>query len=426
MKDFLTKTADLNRAIVSDDFEKTLEIINQRISLDIFKYQTGTQCFDWVLPKKWVIRDAYIKNETGQKILDWKEHPLHVVIGSLPVNKIIPRGELFKKIYVSEDYPDLIPYKFKYYELDWGFCMTKKAKESIKGESFNVYIDAEYVDDKLLVGEHKIIGESDKCIMLLAHIDHPAQVNDGLAGAAILIKLAEALNETRPAYTLKFQFLPERIGSIAYLYHCKDRQKILGGIFCEMPGTSNYPMVLQYSKRKNTRIDRITKYILKKSGKKFIEAECFKHVVNDDGFYNSPGIDIPCISLSRSKVLEEDFLYHFPMYHTSGDNLEHFDFQQAEEFLTLLEEVMNIIDQDRIVIRKYDGVPHLSRHNLWVDWQINPKFSLHIDYILNGLDNHASVFDICEKEDIDFEEALTFIKKLEGARLVELKTTESI
>lgn len=427
MRDFLSKTTKLNRSIVSDDFEETLRVINQRIPLNIFRFPTGTRCFDWILPKKWVIRDAYIKDDTGSKILDWKKHPLHVVVGSLSINRVISRDELLERIYVSDDFFNEIPFRFKYYELDWGFCMTKKQKEAITGGSFTVYIDSEYIDGDLLVGEYTIRGTSKTCVILMAHIDHPAQVNDGLAGAAVLLKLAEALQGTTPQYTLKFQFLPERIGSIAYLHHQYDSiGDILGGIFCEMPGTPEYPLVLQYSKWKDTMLDRIAYYVVKKLDKNAVVADCFKQVVNDDGFYNAPGIDIPCISISRSKPHEIGSMYHFPFYHTSGDNLDNFDFKQAEDYLFVLSEILRILNNDRKVIRKYIGVPHLSRHNLYIDWHIHPELSLHIDDILNSLDNKTSIFDICERHNVDFEEVYGFVKKLEHKGLVKLESTESI
>lgn len=262
----------------------------------------------------------------------------------------------------------------------------------------------------------------------MAHIDHPAQVNDGLAGAAILIKLAEQLKGTVPEYTLKFQFLPERIGSIAYLHHnYKEIDKIIGGIFCDMPGTPNIPMTLQYSKWEDTRIDRVAEYVLRNSGKKIVFGKCFRHVVNDDGFYNSPGIDIPCISLSRCEDQKDKNNWrHFPFYHTSGDTIENFDFAQAEEYLSLLKEIIFIFNEDKKIIRKYVGVPHLSRHHLWVDRKVNPKLSDSIEIMLYDFNNKISIFDICEKNNLSFRETLEFIKKLESADLIELTSTESI
>lgn len=425
MKDFLLKTAKLNRSIISDDFEKTLNIINKRIPLKILKYKTGKKCFDWVIPQKWVINDAYIKDEAGNTVLDWKKNPLHVVIGSLPVKKRISKKELLNKIYVSEYYPDLIPYQFKFYELGWGFCMSKKQRDNLKGKYFNINIDSKYIDDSLLVGEYTIKGRSKKTIMLLSHIDHPCQVNDGLAGAAVLIKLAESLRQSRPEYTLKFHFLPERIGSIAYLSDNHEKIKeIIGGIFFEMPGTPRFPLVLQYSKFKNSNIDKASKYVIKKNDKKAVFADCFEQVKNDDAFYNSPGIDIPCVSISRSEPLFPEKMFHFPFYHTSGDTLSNFDFKQAEEYLKTLKEIIFVLNRNKKIIKKYVGVPQLSRHKLWINWQKDFKRWQDVDKILYSLDDGKTILDIVEEHNLDFKTTADFLEKLEEKKLIKLELPE--
>ena len=427
MRKFLSQTAHLNRAIISDDFEKTLGIIKKRVPIKILKYPTGSHCFDWIIPKKWIIRDAYIKDSNGKRILDWKKTPLHVVIGSLSIKKKITKKELLKKIYVSDDLPNEIPYHFQYYELDWGFSMAKKDLSKLKGDWFDIEIDSEYVDGNLTMGEATIKGASSKCIVLMAHIDHPAQVNDGLAGAAVLIKLFEFLKARPQAYTLKFHFLPERIGSIAYLAnHKKDLRNILGGIFCEMPGTKGYPLALQYSKYKDTRMDRVARYVVKRSDKRSLFCDCYLHIVNDDGFYNSSGIDIPCISLSRSRALKDNNFYHCPGYHTSKDNLRNFDFKQTERYLGALKEIIAILNADRKIIRNYNGIPNLSRHNLWVDWRVDKVVSQNLENILNSIENNVSIFDIADHLQIDFYEVASFMKKMAKCGLVKLTSTESI
>ena len=428
MKDFLLKTWNLNRYIVSDDFNKTLDTINERLPLIYHKYPSGKQYFDWTIPKKWIIREAYIEDERGNKILDWKENPLHVVSGSLPINMIINNDDLIKKVYVSDKYPDLIPYIYKFYELDWGFCMQKNKLDLLKKSSkFKVVIDSEHVDDYMYVGEHIIKGQTDKCFIFMAHIDHPAQVNDDLAGAAVLLKLAEELKDSNPYYTLRFLFLPEIIGSIAYISeNYEEIDKIVGGIFCEMPGTPNFPLVLQYSKFENTIIDRVARYAIKKHEKGVIFANCFEHVVNDDVFYNSPGIDIPCISISRSKKLEIGDWYHFPFYHTSGDNLENINLSQMEISLLVLKEILSILNLDKVIYKNYKGVPHLSRHNLWVDFKTNPLIAGNIHKILHSMDDGKTIFDISEKENLDFMAVHEFIYKLKEKDLVELKSTENL
>jgi len=425
MKGFLSKTWKLNRHIISDDFNRTLNVINERIPLIYHKYPTGKQYFDWIVPKKWIIRDAYILDENGNKVLDWKKNPLHVISGSLPVDRIVSKEELFKKLYVSEKYPDLIPYIFKFYELDWGFCISKNEKDKLQGNRFKIFIDSEYVDDYMYLGEHIIKGETDRCIILMAHIDHPAQVNDDLAGAAVLLKLAEEFKNIKPYYTLKFQFVPERIGSIAYLSdNYNNIKNIIGAIFVEMPGTSNYPLVLQYSKFKESMIDRVFRHVLKKSDEEVKFANCFEHVINEDGVYNGPDIDIPCISLSRSKVLEVGDWYHFPYYHTSGDDLDNINFKQMEKFLHVIRNALFILNADKIIYKNYKYVPHLSRHGLWVDPKINPELSTNIYKILYVMDNGKTIFDICEEENLNFKEVYDFMIKLKEKDLIKLESTE--
>ncbi|MFA6279077.1 MAG: DUF4910 domain-containing protein [Candidatus Paceibacterota bacterium] len=422
MKKFLSKTAGLNRAIVSDDLAKTLHSIGERIPLTVHAYKTGTKCFDWVIPKKWVIRDAYIETLSGKRVLDWKENPLHVIVGSLPVQRTkISKKELIKRIAISEKYPKHIPYHFKYYELDWGFCMAKKDLKKLTDDEYYVAIDSEYVNGELLVGEHVIKGKSKKCITLISHIDHPAQVNDGLAGAAVLIKLAESLHGTKPTYTIRMHFLSETIGSIAYLHHNPQiLAQTAGAIFCEAPGTPNYPIVLQHAKRKDSSIDVVAASVLRHSEERVEFADCFTHIVNDDGFYNSPGIDIPCISLSRSKKLTPKDWFHFPYYHTSGDSIEHFDFKQAQKYLEYVQRILAIFDADRVVTKTYRGVPNLSRHGLWLDWQIYPNASQNIDAILFNLDDGISMFELSEKTGVPFDEVHAFIKNMEEKHLVTL------
>jgi len=429
MKNFLERTWKLNRHLVSDDFKKTLDVINERIPLTYHTYPTGRQYFDWVVPKKWVINDAYIEDENRNKVLDWKKNPLHVVSGSLPINQTISKEELLKKTYVSEKYHNLIPYIFKFYELDWGFCMSKNDRDNLRGDKFKVVIDSKYVDDYMYLGEHVIKGQIDKSFILMAHIDHPAQVNDDLAGAAILLKLAEDLKNFSPYYTLKFQFLAERIGSIAYLAEAEEKgtiDDIVGAIFCEMPGTPNYPITLQHSKFNNSIVDRISKYVLKRTDEEVKFANCFEHVVNDDGVYNSPDMDIPCVSISRAKKLEVDDWNHFPYYHTSGDNLDNLDFIQMERTLDVFKEILNVFNKDRVIYKNYKGVLHLSRHNLWVDAKLNPELHKNIYKLLYVMDNGRTIFDLCEQENIDFNQVYGFMKTLEEKDLVHLTPTDKI
>lgn len=424
MRELIEKLYYLNRAIVSDGFEEGLDYIGSRIPLKIHKIPSGSRCFDWPIPQKWRIQEGYIEDVKGNRLLDYNDHMLHVVVGSLPVDKTVSKDELFEHLHWLDDQPERIPYIFKYYELDWGFCLAKKDVGKFQDEQYHVVIDSEYKDDYLRVGECIIRGQVGESIALLAHLDHPAQAQDDLSGVAVLVRLAEdflhRLDGTKPYYTYRFLFTPETVGSIAYLAtNPKARSSIRCGIVVEMPGVKDQDLVLQLSKKGDTRIDQVMEYAFSQLVPNHKVEPCFAVVINDDGVLNSPGIDIPAVSLSRSA--EKDIYHHFPGYHTDLDNPESIDYSQMQETLEVLNLVIDIFEKDQIPIRRYTGIPHLSSAKMWVDRRINPELSKNIRYILYELDNKSSVFDICSRLGIDFGETVAFVQQMKENNLVHLK-----
>lgn len=418
MKQLLEQTWRLNRTIVSDDLNRTLDIIGEQIPLTVHQFPTGSRCFDWELPHKWVLREGWIEDEQGRRVIDTADHPMHVISGSLPVDRVVERSELLEHVSCREDRPHAIPYEFKFYELDWGFCMSCDQLERLEGERFHAYIDAEYVPGSLRVGEHVIEGALPNSIVLMGHIDHPAQVNDGVIGSIALVELARRMAGRDTRFTYRFMFVPERIGSIAW---CANHQEMLpaitGGIFVEMVGLP-YPMALQYSRWEDTRLDRVARLVARRADPELIEGKCWELVVNDDGFLNSPGVDLPVLSLSRTRG--GNVFHHFPEYHTSDDTPDLVDWQNVEDTISVLERIIAIIERDYVPVRTYVGEPHLSRHGLWVDWRVQPELSRNINAILHALDNRTSVFDIAERLDIDFDEVYGFIEKMRAEGLVEV------
>jgi len=424
MRELIEKLYYLNRAIVSDGFEEALDYIGSRIPLKIHRIPSGSRCFNWPIPQKWRIRGGYIEDTKGNRLLDYNNHMLHVIVGSLPIDRVVSREELFEHLHWLEDQPERIPYIFKYYELDWGFCLAKKDISRFQDEQYRVVIDTEYIDDFLRVGECIIEGQVGEDIALLAHLDHPAQAQDDLSGVAVLVKLAEYLlqrfNGIKPYYTYRFLFTPETVGSIAYLAtNPEARSSIRGGIFVEMPGVRDQKLVLQLSKKGDTRIDKVMKYALSQLVPNHKVEPCFTVVINDDGVFNSPGIDIPTVSLSRSSG--KDIFHHFPGYHTDLDNPENIDYDQIQETLEVLNSAIDIFEKDQIPIRRYIGIPHLSSAKLWVDRRVNPELSKNMRYIFYELDNKSSVFDICCRLGIDFGQTMAFIQQMKEKELVHFK-----
>ena len=422
MRELVEKLAGLNRAIVSDAVDESLEYIQTRIPLQVHRIPSGSKCFDWTIPQKWVMRGGTIEDENGNVLVDWEENNLHVVIGSLPIDRVVTREELFDHLHWVEDSPDRLPYVFKYYELDWGFCIRKKDVGKFQKNKYHVRINSDYVDGDLCVGECLIQGQVQDSVAFLSHIDHTAQVQDGLSGVAVLVRAAEnllsSLDGRKPYYTYRFLFGPETIGSIAYLAtNPTARKSIREAIFMEMLGVPGQDLALQLPPKENACIGRLFEYSLLQNAGQFSVADPLSVVINDDGVFNSPGIDIPTASLSRS-IAKDIYQEHFPGYHTDLDNVNFMDYEKLDESLKTVEYAVNILENDCVPVRNYTAIPHLSSHGLWTDRHQYPKISKMIRYLLYNLDNQTSLFEICCRLSVDFDEAREFMEKMKNVGLV--------
>src|ERR1700722_4958213 len=73
------------RSITGNGVRETLRLLGSEIDIQIREVATGTPVFDWTIPREWNIRDAYIKNQDGERVVDFKASNLHVVNYSVPV-----------------------------------------------------------------------------------------------------------------------------------------------------------------------------------------------------------------------------------------------------------------------------------------------------------------------------------------------------
>ena len=62
-----------------------------------------------------------------------------------------------------------------------------------------------------------IKGKTDKEIFISTYICHPSMANNELSGLCLSIYLANFLSKLKLNYSYRFIFIPETIGSIAYL-----------------------------------------------------------------------------------------------------------------------------------------------------------------------------------------------------------------
>jgi len=430
IKDILEHIAPLNRNIVSDEFEESLNYLRKYIDLKIHRYKSGLKCWTWDVPPKWRIKDSFIKYK-GEKIVSFKDNPLHVMSYSIAVDKSIKGEELLKHIYVHKEIAHAIPYEFSFYVPKWGFCVTHEKRDEIKkDEMYEVVIDSEFVDDYLSVGEYTIKGKSDEHIYHLAHIDHPGQVNDGLIGCAVNVALAMLLGKQDLYYSHTFLFVPETIGSIAYLSQNEEMiPKIKYSIFNEAAGLEN-PLILQESYEKKGLINEYAIYAMKTlqgGGKSY---PYLSVMANDEKIFNSAGVGIPSISisridqekrLSRAKDGGSCAVWPYPEYHSHLDNIQRVNFNHVQETVDYLYHLSQVIELDFIPIRKFKGPIFLSKYDLWVDWRKDYELSMNIERLMYCLEGNMTVFQIAKKLKLDFKKVLDVLNRFYEKGLIEKK-----
>ena len=397
------------RHIVSDGYDEALREINKIIPLKIHSVASGTKCWTWIVPKKWSIKEGYIKNLKGQKIVDFSDHPLRVHSYSLPIDKTVSKKELLNHIWTNPKRPNAIPFQFKYYEQDWGFCLEHNRLKKLTDDQYKVKIDSKLENSFLKIGEHIIKGEVEETVVILAHLCHPGMANDDAAGVAVLVDLAKELNKTKNHYTYKFILMPETIGSIAWLSQNENLiPKMRYGIFLEMLGGKN-TLALQYSRQGNTQLDKIAKQIFQESRKKYREGAFSEIVVNDEMVFNGPGVNVPTISISR---------YPYPEYHTSDDTIKIITDKQLTEAKNIVLKIINRLDQNYWPKRTFKGPVFLSGYGLWVDWKTNFQLNKNLEQLLLNLEGNQSIVEIAQKLGMSFNETHDYINKFADKKLI--------
>ncbi len=211
------------RSITGDGFRQTLARLKQEIPLQVSEVPTGTQVFDWTVPREWNIRDAYVKNSKGERVIDFRRHNLHVVNYSVPVRSKMSLAELKPHLHTLPEQPDLIPYRTSYYKENWGFCLSQRQLDEMPEGEYDVCIDATLQDGSLTYGECLVKGATAEEVLISCHSCHPSLCNDNLSGVAVAAFLARLLGHVPLRYSYRFLFIPGTIGSITWLARNEER-----------------------------------------------------------------------------------------------------------------------------------------------------------------------------------------------------------
>lgn len=400
MYELVSNLYPICRSITGDGVRKTLHFVQQEIPLEIHEVKSGTAVFDWTVPKEWNIRDGYIKNSQGEKVIDFQKLNLHVLNYSIPVHEKINLEELKKHIITIPDKAEWVPYRTSYYKETWGFCMSHNQFLLLEDDEYEVCIDSSLEDGSLTYGEYFIPGESDEEILISCHTCHPSLANDNLAGIALTTFLAQYLSQLKLKYSYRFIFIPGTIGSITWLARNEANvDKIKHGLVVTCigdPGKSHY----KKSRRGNAEIDKVAIHVLQRSGQEYVIQE-FSPYGYDERQFCSPGFNLPVGCFMRSPHGT------YPQYHTSADNLDLVKPEYLADSLTKFLAVLNIIENNKTYINQNPKCePQLGKRGLYsaVGGQTDTKKrELAMLWVLNMSDGENSLLDIAEKSELEFD-----------------------
>lgn len=349
------------RSITGNGVRETLKILKGEFSeMNIFEVPSGTKVFDWEVPKEWNIKDAYIEDSSGGKIVDFKKNNLHVLGYSTPMDEYLSLDELLEIVYTQPDQPDVIPYVTSYYKERRGFCMSENQKKSLKKGEYHCVIDSELRNGSLTYGEIIIPGQTEKEILLSTYVCHPSMANNEVSGPCVTINLAKWINSIENRrYTYRILFIPETIGAITYLSKNLDVMKkntIAGFVLSCVGDNRTYSYV--ESKYANTLTDRVIQNVLKYHYPDY-KRYSFLQRGSDERQYNAPGIDLPVCSICRSKYGE------YPEYHTSADNLDLISEKGLQGTFELMKKCIMALEYNQYYKVICLGEPQLGKRGLY-------------------------------------------------------------
>ena len=388
------------RSITGNGFRATLANLERHIPLIQHEVPTGTQVFDWTVPREWNIRDAYIKNARGERVVDFQRHNLHVLNYSVPVSRRVSLEELKQHLFTLPEHPDWIPYRTSYYREQWGFCVTARQLAQLTEPEYEVCIDSSLEPGHLTYGELYLPGETPDEVLISCHACHPSLCNDNLSGVVVATGLAKNLARIACRYSYRFLFIPGTIGSITWLSRNEEKvASIRHGLVLACvgdPGKFHY----KRSRQGMAEIDRAAVHVLQHSGLEFAVAD-FDPYGYDERQYCSPAFDLAVGCLSRTPHGQ------FPEYHTSADNLELVRPDALGESLARCVAIVALLENNRTYCNLQPRCePQLGKRGLYraiggvQDAQQTEKAML---WVLNLSDGKHSLLDIAERSGLSFD-----------------------
>jgi len=412
---FAARLYPICRSITGEGIRKTLGMIQEQIPLQLVEVASGTPVFDWVVPKEWNIRDAYIKVPGGDRVVDFQRSNLHVLNYSSPIRATMPLSALRPHLFSLPEKPEWIPYRTSYYKENWGFCLSHNQMQALEDREYEVCIDSSLEEGHLTYGECILPGRSAEEVLISCHACHPSLANDNLSGLAVATFLARLLSGDDLQYTYRFLFIPGTIGAIAWLARNQETaDAIRHGLVLTClgdPGGFHY----KKSRRGDAEIDRAAAHVLAHHAEA-AEILDFSPYGYDERQYCSPGFNLPVGCLMRS------VWGTFPEYHTSADNLEFIRPAALAESFRICTAILDVLETNQTYrsLNPYCE-PQLGKRNLYPAGggeAIQREISARL-WVMNLCDGEHSLLDIAQRSGLPFSMIRDAAELLHASGLLE-------
>lgn len=396
MHDFARELYPLCRSITGAGTRATLDAISRLVPLERVEVPSGTQVFDWEVPREWNIRDAWIKNAAGERVVDFQRHNLHVMSYSAPVRARMTLADLRPHLFSLPDQPTWIPYRTSYYRDNWGFCLTHEALQALPEGEYEVCIDSTLEPGALSFGQAVLPGASSEEILIWTHVCHPSLANDNLSAIAVATQLARSLAARPRVFTYRFVFAPTTIGAITWLALNEAQVgRIKHGLVLASLGDRG-AFVYKRSRRGDAEVDRVVEHVIGADG----SAEDFSPYGYDERQFCSPGFDLPVGRLTRTPN------GRYPEYHSSADNLDFITAESLGASLAACERICTVLEGNvryRNLLPKCE--PRLGPRGLYSNTTgRNPsQFEHALLWVLNQSDGTRDLLSIAQRSRLDFD-----------------------
>ncbi|MEO6837520.1 MAG: DUF4910 domain-containing protein [Ginsengibacter sp.] len=422
LEEYFDRLWPINRSLTGNANRESLKILKEIIDLKISEIPSGTKCFDWIVPPEWNVKEAWVKDSSGKKIIDFDVSNLHLVGYSEAYHGKLSLSELKQHLYSLPDQPALIPYTTSYYKRRWGFCISHNQLQQLKNGEYEVFINSTLDDNgSMTIADAIIHGKHDKEILFTTYICHPSMANNELSGPLVSSFIYQLLKKREESlkYTYRFVFVPETIGSIYYLSKHGDhlKENLISGFVVTTAG-DNGKFTYKRSRCENSLTNRAVETILRNSGVEYI-VEDFFPMGSDERQYCSPGFNLPVGSLMRTRYGK------YKEYHTSGDNKSFISFEAMAETIAMYLDVVELLENNYKPLNLLPYCePQLGKRGLYPDISSAAEKTKNIEaiqWVLNYSDGMHDTIDIINKSKLKPNLIYSAIQSLSEAGLLRIE-----